>query len=99
MTPKECMLNLIADIVGLDDTYSGDKLNNATVWEQFMNDLFKRMETIEDDNIRQILNSITKEEFQEWIDDPTFWFAIDVEITRRGHLFKTMLPSGFEGNC
>ena len=99
MNRKECMLNLMADIIGVDDTYAGDKLNDDSVWQQFMDDLFKRMDTIEDESIRQTLAGITKEEFQEWIDDPTFWLAVDEEIIRRGHLLRTMLPPEFEGRC
>ena len=89
----------MADIIGLDDTYTGEKLNDASIWQKFMDELFKRMDTIEDQNIRQILSGITKEEFQEWIDDPTFWLGVDAEIMRRGQMLKTMLPSEFEGNC
>lgn len=99
MSPKECMLNLMADIIGVDDTYAGDRLNDESVWEQFMQDLFKRMDTIEDKEIRGTLESIDKEDFQEWIDDPVFWRAIEAEITRRVNLFKTILPSENEGNC
>lgn len=99
MRSKECMLNLMADIIGLDDTYTGDKLNDGSVWDQFIQDIFKRMDTIEDEEIRQILSGITSEEFQGWIDDPDFWRDVDAEITRRGHMFKTILPSQRQGNC
>lgn len=93
------MLNLMADVIGLDETYVGDKLNDESIWNQFMQDLFKRMDSIEDEKIRDALDCITREEFQEWIDDPAFWQSIDAEITRRGNLFKTLLPSENEGNC
>ncbi len=99
MSPKVCMLNLMADIVGVDDTFVGNKLNDEAVWQKFMEEVFKRMDSIEDDEVRSLLHSIDKEEFQEWIDDPAFWQAIDEEIVRRGNLFKTVLPSNHQGNC
>ena len=99
MTPKECMLNLMADVIGVDEKFGGDKLNDDDVWLQFMQEVFKRMDNIEDENIQDMLNSIDKEEFQEWIDDPTFWQEIDAEIVRRGNMVKTVLPSKCEGHC
>ena len=99
MTPKECMLNLMADIIGLNDTFTGNKLNEEDVWQKFMQKVFKRMDSVEDDDIRCLLNGIDKEEFQEWIDDPAYWQAIDEEIVRRGNLVKTLLPSNHQGNC
>lgn len=99
MSPRECMLNLMADIIGLDDSYTGEKLNDESVWNEFMSAVFSRMDSIEDEKIRKILDHITSEEFQEWIDDPVFWQSIDAEITRRGNLFKTILPSDQAGNC
>ncbi len=99
MTPKECMLNLMADIIGVNDTFAGDKLNDETVWQNFMQEVFKRMDSIEDDEIRHILSGVDKEEFQAWIDDPAYWQAIDEEIVRRGNLIKTILPSNHQGYC
>jgi len=93
------MLNLMADIIGLDDTYTGDKLNDESVWNSFIQAVFKRMDQIEDEEIKQILDGITQSEFQEWIDDPAFWQDIDQEISRRGNLIKTLLPSRQAGNC
>ena len=99
MTPKNCMINVMADLIGLDDTYAGDRLNDPGVWDRFMHDLFKRMDQIEDDAIRDTLNSIDTEEFQSWIDDPRFWATIEEEIARRINVFKTILPSRNQGHC
>lgn len=99
MTPYDCMINAMADIIGLDDTYKGDQLNDPSVWDRFMDELFKRMETIEDEDVRDSLNSIDSGDFQSWIDDPGFWSAIQAEIVRRLDVVKTLLPSQFQGNC
>lgn len=99
MTPKKSMINVMADIIGLDDTYKGDRLNDATVWDRFMDEVFKRMDGIEDEVIRDALNGIDTEDFQRWIDDPDFWAAINQEIERRLNLVKTLLPSRNQGHC
>ena len=99
MTLRQCMINVIADIVGLDDTYTNDRLNDPKVWDQFMQAVFKRMETVEDGSARKALNSIDTEDFQQWIDDPCFWAEINDEIKRRLTIFKTLLPSENEGHC
>lgn len=99
MTPKDCMINVMADIIGLDDTYKADRLNEAAVWSRFMDEVFKRMDTVEDQTIRDILNTIDTEEFHEWIDDPGFWTAVNAEIDRRLNVIKTLLPSAHEGHC
>jgi len=99
MTPRGCMINVMADIIGLDDTYKGDRLNDPSVWERFMDELFKRMETIDDEDIRELLNSIDREDFQCWIDDPGFWSAIEQEIARRLNVVQTLLPSRNQGHC
>jgi hypothetical protein len=93
------MINVIADIVGLDDTYTNDRLNLPDVWNQFTQAVFKRMDTVEDESIRDILYSIDTEDFQQWIDDPLFWAEINDEINRRLTVFKTLLPSKNEGHC
>jgi hypothetical protein len=93
------MINVMADIIGVDDAYSGDRLNDADTWDRFMAAVFKRMDDIDDLSIRAVLNGIDSEEFQEWIDDPGFWAAIDTEITRRLEVFKTILPSPNQGHC
>jgi hypothetical protein len=99
MTPKDCMVNVMADLIGLDDTYNGDRLNDPAVWGRFMDELLKRMDTIEDDGIRETLNSIDTADFQIWIDDPGFWSAIETEIDRRINMVKTLLPSRNQGHC
>lgn len=99
MTPQDGMINVMADLIGLDDTYKGGRLNDPSVWDRFMDELYKRMDTIEDENIRDMLNSIDSEEFQCWIDDPGFWSAIEEEIVRRLNVVKTLLPSRNQGHC
>jgi len=99
MNPKACMINLMADLIGLDETYAGDRLNDPGVWSRFMDEVFKRMDTIEDEEIRGVLNSIDTEEFQAWIDNPDYWLAVEREIQRRINVVKTLLPSRNEGHC
>lgn len=99
MTPRDCMINAMADLIGLDETYKGDRLNDPAVWDRFMDELFKRMDQIEDKGIRDLLNSIDTDEFQRWIDEPGFWSAIQDEIARRLNLVKTLLPSRNQGHC
>ena len=99
MTPKDCMINVMADLIGLDDTYTGDRLNDPAVWDRFMDELFNRMDTIEEEEIRETLNSIDTADFQRWIDDPGFWSAIEAEIDRRINMVKTLLPSRNQGHC
>jgi hypothetical protein len=99
MTPRNCMINLMADLIGLDDTYTGDRLNNLSVWDRFMDELFQRMDTIENEHIRDSLNSIDSKDFQCWIDDPKFWSSIEEEIIRRLNVVKTLLPSHNQGHC
>jgi len=99
MTPRDCMINVMADLIGLDETYKGDRLNDPAVWDRFMDELFKRMDQIEDKCIRDLLNSIDTDEFQCWIDEPGFWSAIQDEIARRLNLVKTLLPSRNQGHC
>ena len=93
------MINVMADIIGLDETYSGDRLNDPEVWSRFMDEVFKRMDTIEDEAIRGLLNNIDTDEFQTWIDDPQYWRAIQGEIQRRINVMKTLLPSRNQGHC
>lgn len=99
MSSKQCMINVMADIIGLDEQYQGEKLNDDAVWKSFMDEVFKRMDTVEDDQIRAVLNSINAKEFQQWIDDKAFWMEIENEIIRRGQYLKTLLPSEHEGHC
>jgi hypothetical protein len=99
MTPRQCMINVIADIVGLDETYTNDRLNDPQIWDRFMQAVFKRMDTIEDETVRGILNSIDTEDFQQWIDDPDFWEQINEEVRRRLNVMKTLLPSKHQGYC
>ena len=99
MTPRQCMINVMADLIGLDDTFGGDRLNDPEIWARFMEALFKRMDEIEDQSIREPLDSIDTEDFQSWIDDPEFWSAIEDEIARRINVVKTLLPSRNEGHC
>jgi hypothetical protein len=57
------------------------------------------MDTIEDETVRGILNSIDTEDFQQWIDDPDFWEQINEEVRRRLNVMKTLLPSKHQGYC
>ena len=97
--PKTCMINVMADIIGLDETYSNDRLNDPSVWDRFIGEVFARMDTVEDEAVRDALNSIDSDEFQQWIDDPAFWAAINQEIERRLNIVKTLLPSRNQGHC
>lgn len=99
MDGRACMINLMADIIGLDDTFAGDRLNDDACWQQFMDQVFQRMANFPDDAIRAKLNAIDRHEFQQWIDDPAFWRQIDAEIVRRGQVFKTLMPSTQQGHC
>lgn len=99
MTPRHCMINVMADLIGLDDTYTGGRLNDPGVWDRFMHNLFERMDKVEDQHIRDVLNSIDTEDFQVWIDDPEFWTCVEAEIVRRINVFKTILPSRNQGHC
>jgi hypothetical protein len=99
MTPRNCMINVMADLIGLDETYKGDRLNDPSVWDRFTDELFKRMDMIEDEHVQNLLNSIDSEDFQCWIDDPEFWSAIEKEIVQRLNVVKTLLPSQHQGHC
>ncbi len=99
MYSKHCMVNLMADVIGSDDRYTGDGLNNGDTWNNFIQDVFNRIDTIEDDDIRNVLNSTNKETFQNWIDDPEFWIDIDNEVVRRNQLIKTIMPVDQGGYC
>ncbi len=89
----------MADIIGLDEQYQDDRLNDPAVWKSFMAQVFKRMDTIEDADIKAVLSSIDTDDFQQWIDDKGFWLEIENEIIRRGQYLKTILPSDHEGHC
>ena len=93
------MINVMADVIGLDETYMSDRLNDPAVWERFINDLFKRMNKIDTQPERGQLDSIDSEEFQCWIDDPAFWAAVNEEIARRLNVVRTLLPSPNQGHC
>jgi hypothetical protein len=99
MPPKSCMINVMADIIGLDDTYFGDRLNDGATWQRFMDEVLRWMETIEDERIRELLNRIDTDEFTRWIDDPGLWSAINDEIRRRLNVLKTVVPSKHQGHC
>lgn len=99
MNSRQCMINVMADVIGLDETYKGDRLNDPDTWQRFMADVFKRMDDLSDEAIKDTLNAIDRTEFQQWIDDPSFWMDIDAEIKRRGQIFKTMMRSDHEGHC
>ncbi len=99
MGSREMMMNVMADIIGVDDTFSGDRLNEEAVWQKFMSRVFKRMDAIEDEDIRSALSRIDTKDFQQWIDDPGFWREINDEITRRGQVLKTLMPSDNQGTC
>ena len=99
MDPRLCMINVMADVIGANENYGHDRLNDDQVWQRFMADVFRRMDTVEDESAREILAGIDREEFQQWIDDPAFWQEVDEEIQRRIQVLQTVLPSGNCGNC
>ncbi len=99
MSAKDYMINLMADIIGFDETYKGDRLNDEDVWHQFITRVLERMETIEDRDVHDALNGIDRLAFQAWIDDPRFWEAVEAEIARKVQLLKTLLPSANDGHC
>ena len=99
MTPKDYMMLLMVDIIAGNDGYGADSLNDAAVWDRFMGDVFERMDNYPDEDVKTMLNSINRDAFQQWIDDPSFWDDISREIERRAQIAMTILPSERHGTC
>jgi len=99
MDARLCMINVMADVIGANEDYGHDRLNDDRVWQRFMDDVFRRMETVEDQAVREILAGIDREQFQQWIDDPAYWQEVDAEIQRRIQVLQTVLPSDACGHC
>lgn len=91
------MLNVMADIIWLDDPYKADRFDDETLQDQFIDAIFLQMETIEDERVRNLLTSIDREKFQEWIDDPRYGEAIDYEIDQRKEVKRGITPGSRQG--
>ena len=89
----------MADVIGGSNAYDGDRLNDPAVWRQFMQTVLDRMETYPDEGIRRILDTVSREQFQEWIDEPQFWQELNLELDRRAQVLMTLLPSDHLGHC
>lgn len=99
MSPRQCMINLMANVICVSNDYDGDRLNDSVVWDQFMHEVLANMETCPDLEMRQILETVDREDFQQWIDDPHFWEELNQEVERRGQVLMTVLPSEHQGTC
>ena len=93
------MISVMVDIIGASDAFDGDRLNNPEVWRQFMRAVLDRMDDHPDEEMRAILDSIDRDQFQKWIDDPTFWNDLNAELDRRAQVLMTLLPSENQGHC
>jgi hypothetical protein len=93
------MIGVMADIIGASDDFDGDRLNDPTVWGRFMQIVLDCMETYPDKDTRLILDTINREQFQEWIDEPGFWDELNQELDRRGQVLMTLLPTENHGHC
>lgn len=99
VSPRACMISVMADIIGASDDFDGDRLNDSLVWRQFMQTVLDRMETYPDEDIRLVLDTIDREQFQEWIDERGFWDELNHELDRRAQLLMTVLPWENQGHC
>jgi hypothetical protein len=93
------MIGVMADIIGVSDDFDGDRLNDPAVWRQFMQTVLDHMEAYPDKEIRLILDTIDREQFQAWIDEPGFWDELNRELDRRGQVLMTLLPTENLGHC
>ncbi len=93
------MITVMADIISTCDDFDGDRLNDPLIWQQFMQTVLDRMETYPVEEIRRVLDTIDREQFQEWIDERRFWDELNQELDRRAQLLMTLLPSENQGHC
>jgi hypothetical protein len=96
---RKCMIGVMADIIGASDDFDGGRLNDPAVWRQFMQTVLDRMETYPDKQVRLILDTINREQFQDWIDEPGFWDELNQELDRRAQVLMTLLPTENLGHC
>lgn len=99
MDPQKCMITIMADVICSSNDYDDDRLNEKSVWEQFMCEVLERMELCLDEEMRKALDGIDREQFQHWIDEPLFWEQLNQELERRAQVLMTLLPSEHQGNC
>lgn len=97
--PKKCMIIVMADVICASDDFDGKRLNDPQVWQRFMKAVLDRMQEHPDEEICNTLDTIDLEQFQQWIDDPQFWEALNMEIDRRTQVLMTLLPSDHQGHC
>lgn len=93
------MINLMANVISVSTEYDGGRLNEPQVWERFMHEILAQMEICPDQEMRQTLETIDREDFQQWIDEPGFWEELNQELERRGQVLMTVLPSEQQGHC
>lgn len=93
------MLAVMADIIGASEDFDGDRLNDPEVWQRFIRIVLDHMETYPDEEIRRVLETVDREKFQEWIDDPGFWRDLNLELDRRAQVLMTLLPTEIQGHC
>ena len=89
----------MADIIGDSEDFDGDRLNDPAVWTRFMRIVLDRMEVYPDEEIRLVLDTVDREQFQKWIDDPRFWSDLNLELDRRAQVLMTLLPGEIQGHC
>lgn len=100
MSAKQHMINLMSEIIADDDTFKEDRLNDEVVWDQFMTEVLNQMNMFPDEEIREMLQSIDVEDFQEWIDDQSFWAEINQEVERKVMICQKMFSMNENiGNC
>ncbi len=99
MNAREAMIQLMADIIGASNDYDNDRLNDPTVWHLFMQEVLANIDSCPDGEMRQVLEEIDREQFQEWIDSPHFWDDLNQVIEQRGQIMMTLLSSEHQGNC
>ena len=100
MPAKQYMINLMSEIIADDDTFKEDRLNDEVVWDQFMTEMLNQMNMFPDEEIREMLQSIEFEDFQEWIDNQSFWAEINKEVERKVMICKKMFSMNENvGNC
>ena len=93
------MLAVMADIIGASEDFDGDRLNDPEVWQRFIRLVLDHMEAYPDEETRRVLDTVDREKFQEWIDDPGFWQDLNLELDRRAQVLMTLLPTEVQGHC
>lgn len=100
MPVKKHMIDLIADIIAEDDGFKTDHLNDEMIWNQFMDEVLNQMNAYPDETIRHMLQSIEVEDFQLWIDDPSFWDLVNGEVEKKVMICKKMFSRNEDaGHC